>query len=81
LQKFQRNLKKFVVTGGVVDQAGQNKAYIEELSKMLSREELLAKFVGMIKSPLYSFSGALNSGLGGFARALKAYGEKKEETN
>jgi large subunit ribosomal protein L10 len=71
--------KSFEMLGGVVDGVEVNKNIIEQLSAMLSRDELLAKFVGMIRSPLYSFSSSINSSLPSFARALKAYADNKKE--
>jgi len=79
LAKIAKDNESFEMLGGLVDGEGVDKKMVEQLSKMLSRDELLAKFVGLLRAPLYGFSGILNSGLGSFARALKEYGEKKGE--
>ncbi len=65
--------------GGILDKKEAKKESIEKLSKMLSKEENLAKFISIIRSPLTAFSGLLSSGTTSFARALKAYAEGKGE--
>ncbi|MBT6068904.1 50S ribosomal protein L10 [Candidatus Peregrinibacteria bacterium] len=49
----------------------------DELADIPGKEELLAKFVGMLQSPLNSFAGMLGSPLSGFARALSEYAKSK----
>ena len=50
-----------------------------ELADIPGKEALLAKFVGILNSPLNSFAGMLNSPLSSFARGLSAYAEQKPE--
>jgi large subunit ribosomal protein L10 len=71
--------KAFNLLGGIVEGKEIPKSMVEELSKMLSKDQLLAKFVGMIKSPATKFAGLLNAGTTSFARGLKAYAEAKEQ--
>jgi len=79
--KLKKAKKEFQLLGGVVDGKEINASMVLMLSKMLSRPELLAKFAGMIKSPLNKFGGCLASPLTSFARALNEYAKIKEETN
>jgi len=79
LAKISEDLEQFQLLGGIVDDESVDKDMVMTLSKMLSRDELYAKFVGIIKSPLQNFSGLLSGGLSSFATAMKAYADQKEE--
>ncbi len=74
--KYAKKHDKVSLVGGVFDGKVLTKEEAVELAKMPSREELLATFVGMIRSPLVSFAGMCSSPLGGFARALDQMAEK-----
>lgn len=74
--KFAKTHKEVVLVGGVYDGKVLSKEEALELAKMPSREQLLAMFVGMLRSPLVSFASICNSPLGGFARALNQMAEK-----
>ncbi len=50
------------------------------LAMLPSREELLVKFLYVIKSPIQGFHGVLQGTLSGFVRALKAISEKMPAT-
>ena len=52
-------------------------AQMKEIADLPSKEELLAKFVGLLRSPLQNFYGVLRSPLGSFLRGVQAYAEKK----
>ena len=69
----------FNLLGGIVEGEEVKQEMVLTLSKMMSRDELLAKFVGMIKAPINQFAGLLNSGTTSFARGLQAYAEAKEK--
>ena len=51
-------------------------AETKTLAMLPGREELLAKFLYVIKSPIQGFHGVLQGTLSGFVRALKAISEK-----
>lgn len=51
-----------------------------ELADIPGKEELLAKFVGMLQSPLNSFAVMLNSPLSSFARGLSEYAKTGAKT-
>ena len=52
-------------------------AQMKEIAGLPSKQELLAKFVGLMRSPLQSFYGTLQTPLSSFARAAQQYAEKK----
>lgn len=70
--KEKMELIALFLEGQFLDAAGAN-----ELADIPGKEELLAKFVGMLQSPLNSFAGILGSPLSSFARGLSAYAEQK----
>jgi len=74
--KFAKKHKEVVLVGGVFDGKILSKEEALELAKMPSRDQLLAKFVGMLQAPLNSFASICTSPLGGFARALDQMAEK-----
>lgn len=74
--KFSKQHDKVALVGGVFDGKVLTKEQANELAQMPGREELLAKFVGMLRSPLVSFASLCSSPLGGFARALDQMAEK-----
>lgn len=75
--KFAKDHEQVALIGGVFDGKVLSQEEALELAKMPGREELLAKFVGMIRSPLTSFAGMCSSPLSGFARALSELADKK----
>ncbi len=54
-------------------------AMTKELAQLPGKEELIAKFIYLLKSPISGFHGALNNTLAGFVRALNAIKEQKEQ--
>ena len=67
LCKFAKEAPKLEVKGGVVEGAFYDAKGVEVLSTIPSREELLAKFLGSIQSPITNF-----------ARVIKQIAEKQE---
>ena len=65
--KFAKTNDKLEVKGGVVEGAFYDAKGVEVLSTIPSREELLAKFLGSIQSPITNF-----------ARVIKQIAEKQE---
>ncbi len=63
--------------GGVMDGKVLSVQQTKELATLPSKEELLAKFVGMLQGPLRSFRGVLTGPTSSLARAFTAYAEKK----
>lgn len=67
LSKSINDFQKMAFKAGIVEGKYYDKDGIEVISKIPSREELIAKFLGSIKSPVSKF-----------ARTLAAIAEKKE---
>ena len=67
LCKFAKDAPALEVKSGVVDGVYYDKAGIETLSNIPSKEELLSKLLGSIQSPIANF-----------ARVIKQIAESKE---
>lgn len=65
------------IVAGIVDGKMVDGGMINTLASLPGREELLAKLVGTMLSPLRGFVGSLQSPISGFVRTLQAYSEKK----
>lgn len=72
-KKFE-NLK---ILSGIIEGKVVDAAFVSTLASLPGREELLAKFVGTLISPLRGFMSTVNGPISGFVRTLKAYSEKK----
>lgn len=68
LAQFAKDYEKLEIKAGMVEGKVLDVAGVEELAKTPSREELLARLVGSLQSPLY-----------GLAIALNAIAEKQEQ--
>lgn len=60
LAKYAKEVPTLELVAGVVEDAYYDKAGIEALSKVPSREELLGKLLGSIQSPITNFARVLN---------------------
>ncbi len=76
---FAKEHDALEIKAGVVDGKLMDTKAIEELAKLPSQEELIAKFLGGLNSPLQGFVNVLNGTLKGFVVALNAIAEKKKE--
>ena len=65
-------LKAGFIDGSVINAAG-----VDELAKLPSREELVAKVLGGMNAPISGFVHVLNANLTGLVVALNAVAEKK----
>ena len=61
LAKAIKDFKKMEFKGGVVEGKFFDKSKVEELSTIASKEELIARFMGSIQSPVASFARVLNA--------------------
>ena len=68
LKEYAEKIESFSILAGYVDGAVIDTKTVEALAEIPSKEVLIAKFLGSIKSPVY-----------GFAYALKAVADKKAE--
>ncbi|MDD4628233.1 MAG: 50S ribosomal protein L10 [Candidatus Peribacteraceae bacterium] len=76
--KFSKDHDKVKLIGGIYDGKALNKAEAMAMAKMPGREQLLAMFASMIRSPLVSFASICSSPLTGMARGLSELAKKKE---
>lgn len=72
--KVNDNLK---IVSGILGKNILSKEEVISLSKLPSKEELLAKFVGSINAPVSGFVNVLAGNLRGLVNVLKAIGEAK----
>ena len=77
LATFAKTNEKLVILGGVIDGKDASAKEIVELSTLPSREELLAKMLGSLNSPITGLLRVLNGPVSGFVRTLGAIAEKK----
>lgn len=78
LCKFVKGVNKTQIKGGLLDGKAMDAAGIENLSKLPSKEELIAKMLGSMNAPITNFALALQAIPRGLACALKAVAEQKQ---
>lgn len=78
LSKFIKETKKTEIKGGLLDGKMIDSAGVENLAKLPSREELIAKMLGSMNAPITNFVGTLAAIPGSFVRVLNAIREQKE---
>lgn len=80
LSKFAKTAPKLELKAGVVEGTYYDAAGIEEVAKVPSRDELLAKFLGSIQSPIANFARVIDQiAKAGGAEAAPADAEVKAE--
>ncbi|MBU0577547.1 50S ribosomal protein L10 [Patescibacteria group bacterium] len=73
LFEFSKTNNNLKLLGGIIDGKVVGPDVVERYAKLPSKEELLAKFIGSMNSPVSGFVGLLGNLLGGFVRVLSAY--------
>lgn len=76
--KYSKKNKNLKLRGGLFEGKVLGSAKANELAQLPGKEELLAKFVYLMKAPIQGFHGVLNNTISGFVRVLNAVKEKKE---
>ena len=61
LKEYAEKIESFQILAGYLDGAVVDKATVEKLADIPSKEVLIAKLLGSIKSPLYSFAYAIQA--------------------
>ena len=61
LKEYAEKVESFEILGGYLDGKVVDKATVEQLAAIPSKEVLIAKFLGSIKSPLYGLAYALQA--------------------
>jgi large subunit ribosomal protein L10 len=79
LQELADEEGQFAIKSGFADGKLISSEEIEVLSKLPSREELIAKVLGSVQSPLYGLAGVLNGLLRNLVGVIAAI-EEKEKT-
>ncbi len=78
LTKFAAENENLKIKVGYIEHKSYTAKEIKEISKLNSKEELVAKLVGLLKQPLYRLVGALSSPKRKIVYSLKAVSDKKE---
>ena len=74
---FAKKHEALEILGGILEKKMLDADAVRRLAALPSREELLAKMVGSIASPLSGMVNVLAGNLRGFVQVLNAYKEKK----
>ncbi len=74
---FLKGREQMQILAGVLEGEGVDSDLVLNLSRLPSKEELLAKVVGSINAPVSGFVGVLNANLRNLVGVLSAIGESK----
>ena len=77
LHTFAKKHKNLKLRGALFEGKVLSIADTNTLALTPSKDELIAKFIYLVKSPISGFHGALNNTITGFVRALDAIREQK----
>ncbi|MDJ1008941.1 MAG: 50S ribosomal protein L10 [Paracoccaceae bacterium] len=77
-QAYAKDNKKFEILGGAMGENALDAAGVEAVSKMPSREELIATIAGMIGAPASNIAGAIGEPASNIASILTTIEEKAE---
>ncbi|MFH1284191.1 MAG: 50S ribosomal protein L10 [Candidatus Peregrinibacteria bacterium] len=77
LYKFSKGNNNLKLRGALFEGRVLSVAETKTLALLPGRDELIAKFVYLLKSPLSGFHGVLNNTISGFVRVLNAISEKQ----
>ncbi|APZ51888.1 50S ribosomal protein L10 [Salipiger abyssi] len=78
VEDFAKDNKKFEILGGTMGGAALDRAGVEAVSKMPSREELIASIAGCIGAPASNIAGAIGAPASNIASILSTIEEKAE---
>lgn len=78
LSKFEKDFEKFELKGGIVEGKVIDVDGVKAISNLPSKEELIAKMLGSMKSPLNGLVNVLNGNIRGLVVALNAIVEQKQ---
>lgn len=79
ISKFAKENENIKILGGALGDKPMEAEEIQALAKLPSKEELLAKLVGSLKSPLSGLVNVLQGNQRGLVYAIKAIAESKKE--
>ncbi len=75
--KFKKDNEQVELYGGLLENAFIDKAQVEQMATLPSRQELLAKVVGSMNAPLSGMVNVLAGNLRGLVNVLNAIKDKK----
>ena len=78
VEDFAKDNKKLEVLGGAMGDTALDRGGVEAVSKMPSREELIASIVGCIGAPASNIAGAIGAPASNIASILSTIEEKAE---
>jgi large subunit ribosomal protein L10 len=78
VEDFAKDNKKFEILGGSMGGTTLDRAGVEAVSKMPSRDELIASIVGCIGAPASNIAGAIGAPASNIASILSTIEEKQE---
>jgi large subunit ribosomal protein L10 len=79
LSSYAEKIPSFKIKAGFVEGSVLDEAGVSRLATLPSKEELVAKVLGSLQSPIYGLVNVLNGNLRGLACALAAIRDKKAE--
>lgn len=79
LAEYAKKHKKIKLKAGVVEGEIFNADQLTAIAELPSKEELIAKAIGGMKSPLYGLVNVLNGNIRGLVIALNAIAEQKAD--
>jgi len=79
LSEFVKKYKNFELKAGIIEGRLTDVDGLKAIAELPSREELVAKTVGMLNAPIYGFVNVLNANLRGLVVALNAIAEQKQK--
>jgi len=79
VHKFAKDNEKLRMLAGVLENKAMSEDEMKALAKLPSKDELLAKVVGSLKSPISGFVNVLGGNLRGLVGVLSAIKNAKEE--
>ena len=79
LTKFAKDTKKITIKGGVLAGNAIDVAAVENLAKLPSKEELIAKMLGSLNAPITGLVMVLSGVTSKFVRTLEAIRVQREE--
>lgn len=77
IHNFIKDHESMNILGGILENKWIDQAKVNELAKLLSKPELIAKTVGTIKAPLSGFVNVLAGNIRGLVNVLGAIKENK----
>ena len=78
ISKFAKGNENLKILGGVLGSKSMTAKEVDDLAKLPSKEELIAKVVGTIKAPLSGLANVLSGNTRGLVNVLKAIADSKE---